>query len=152
LCEELTARGAGAAGGRSVVIADKEGRKMVKAKWLMVAIVACVALAAVVAVTWAAAQAEAPAPQGFSIREVRFDESESGKGSKPLPIIPRSWRFVGVSNGEKVNSNILWFQDRDGHIYGVSGFTTTTDELSIMERKRDQFILIETINKITAGD
>jgi len=97
---------------------------MSKAKWLVVVVVGCAAVTALAA-AWAAGQAAPPALQGFSIREVRFDESVSGEGSRPLPIIPRSWRFVGVSNGAETNANILWFQDRDGQIYGVSGFTAS---------------------------
>jgi len=64
---------------------------------------------------------EPPKLQGFTLNEIRFDESEGGK--KPTPQIPKSWRFVGVSNGEKSNSNNLWFQDSSGNIYMFQGFT-----------------------------
>lgn len=62
-------------------------------------------------------------PQGFyqDIAEIRFDESY-GK-NKATPVIPKSWRFVGVSNGQKMNSNHLWFQDSAGNIYLVKGFS-----------------------------
>jgi len=79
----------------------------------------------------------AQSTSGFVTREARFDESVGG--SKPTPIIPSSWRFIGVSNGEKINSNTLWFQDRNGNIYVVQGFTTY-----------GKFILDETIYKIAA--
>jgi hypothetical protein len=79
----------------------------------------------------------AQSTSGFVTREARFDESVGG--SKPTPTIPSGWRFVGVSNGEKMNSNTLWFQDRVGNIYIIQGFTT-----------HGQFILDETIYKIAA--
>jgi hypothetical protein len=75
-------------------------------------------------------------PEGFTIKEVRFDES-MGK-AKPTPRIPSTWRFVGVSNGEKRNSNNLWFQDREGNIYLVQGFTSDRE-----------FVLIEDVEKIS---
>ena len=53
--------------------------------------------------------------------EIRFDESASGK--KPNPRIPKGWRFIGVANGEKINSNTLWFQGQDGTVYLLTGFT-----------------------------
>ena len=63
-------------------------------------------------------------PQGFyqDVQEIRFDESMGRK--KATPLVPRSWRFVGVSNGEKMNSNHLWFQDVAGNIYLVKGFAS----------------------------
>jgi hypothetical protein len=64
---------------------------------------------------------EIPQLTGFTINEIRFDESMGGK--KPLPQIPKSWHFVGVSNGEKENNNNLWFQDAAGNIYMLQGFT-----------------------------
>ena len=57
---------------------------------------------------------------GFRIREVRFDESTGDK--LPTPTIPSSWKFIGVSNGEKINTNSLWFQDKDGNVLLVTGF------------------------------
>jgi hypothetical protein len=55
--------------------------------------------------------------------DVRFDGSASAV-SLPLPIVPKDWKFIGVSNGEKLNSNNLWFEGRDGQVYLLSGFTT----------------------------
>jgi hypothetical protein len=46
-----------------------------------------------------------------------------------------AWRFIGVSNGEKRNSNNLWFQDKDGSIYLVQGFTTER-ELIVQENQK----------------
>jgi hypothetical protein len=59
--------------------------------------------------------------EGFSISEVRFDESTGTQ--KPTPRLPRQWKFIGVSNGQKLNENNLWFQSEDGAIYVVQGFT-----------------------------
>lgn len=75
---------------------------------------------------------------GFSVNEIRFDESMGDK--KPIPIIPKGWRFVGVSNGEKSNSNNLWFQDQAGNIYLVQGFTSGSE-----------FILLSPIGKINVS-
>ena len=60
---------------------------------------------------------------GAVTSEIRFDESMGSM--RPLPVVPKDWRFVGVSNGEKGNVNNLWFEGRDGHIYMVQGFTTS---------------------------
>ena len=42
---------------------------------------------------------------------------------KPLTI-PKSWKLVGVSNGEKPDSNNLWFQDTEGSVYLLQGVTS----------------------------
>ncbi|SRR6266480_1216655 len=84
------------------------------------------------------ASTQQPPLAGFTIAEIRFDESMGEK--KPTPKLPGTWRFIGVSNGEMANSNNLWFQDRDGSIYLVQGFTT--------ER---QFIVRENIQKLNAS-
>jgi hypothetical protein len=76
--------------------------------------------------------------EGFFItKEIRFDESIGER--KPTPQIPKSWQFVGVSNGEKINSNNLWFQDKDGNIYLIQGFNSY-----------GQFIVREGIQKLKA--
>lgn len=60
---------------------------------------------------------------GFSRpADIRFDESMGTE--RPTPHIPKAWRFVGVSNGAKQNSNNLWFQDPSGNIYLIQGFNT----------------------------
>jgi hypothetical protein len=74
---------------------------------------------------------------GFAVSEVRFDESKGTQ--KPTPVIPKSWRFVGVSRGEGVNSNNLWFQDEDGSIYLVQGFV-----------RYEQFTMLGTLQKINS--
>ena len=84
------------------------------------------------------ALAQQTGPAGFTIAEIRFDESMGEK--KPTPKLPSTWRFIGVSNGEKANSNNLWFQDKDGSIYVVQGFTT-----------HGEFIVPETIQKLNSG-
>ncbi len=63
-----------------------------------------------------------PVLEGFTIHQARFDES--GGEKRPTPHIPKTWKLVGVSNGEKLNSNNLWFQDVAGTIYRVEGFNT----------------------------
>jgi len=74
----------------------------------------------------------------FNYQDVRFDESMGDK--MPTPTIPKGWRFVGVSNGEKMNSNNLWFQDSNGNIYLLQGFTSY-----------GKFILKQTVQKINTG-
>ena len=53
-----------------------------------------------------------------------FDESAIK--NRPLPTIPKTWRFIGVSNGEKSNTNTLWFQDKGGDIYMLESYTPPT--------------------------
>ena len=77
-------------------------------------------------------------PAGFTIGEIRFDEGMGEK--KPTPKLPSTWRFIGVSNGEKRNSNNLCFQDRDRSIYLVQGFTT-----------EHEFIVQKSIQKLNAS-
>jgi hypothetical protein len=38
--------------------------------------------------------------------------------------IPKSWKLISVSTGEKANSSNLWFQDSDGSVYLRQGFTS----------------------------
>ena len=52
---------------------------------------------------------------------------------KPTPAVPKAWRFVGVSNGQKSNSNNLWFQDATGNIFLIQGFSTS-DEFVLNEQ------------------
>ena len=59
-----------------------------------------------------------PVVPGFMVFEMNFE-----KGGQGAPVLPKSWRFVGVSNGGHQNSNILWFQDPAGNIYLLQGFT-----------------------------
>lgn len=90
-----------------------------------------------------AASQTKPAPQrpeGFynEISEIRFDESLGKK--KATPVLPKSWRFVGVSNGDKRNANHLWFQDPAGNIYLVKGFAddsgfTLNEQIQVLRAK-----------------
>jgi hypothetical protein len=41
----------------------------------------------------------------------------------PLAI-PKSWRLISVSRGDKANSSNLWFQADDGSVYVVQGFAS----------------------------
>jgi hypothetical protein len=59
---------------------------------------------------------------GFDVSDIKFDESRGHKWQ--TPVIPKDWRLVAVSNGEEHNANNLWFQDRVGNIFMVSGFTS----------------------------
>lgn len=58
----------------------------------------------------------------FRVTHIRYDESMGTK--LPLPTFPKNWKLISVSNGEKANSNTLWFQSADGNVYMLSGFTT----------------------------
>jgi len=92
-------------------------------KKIYLLVVACIASFLLVATGWIARQAigQGKSPEGFKIREVRFDESMGWE--RPIPKIPKTWRFVGVSNSKGMSSNNLWFQDNEGNIYVVPGFT-----------------------------
>jgi len=61
------------------------------------------------------------------------------QGTSPAPSIPKTWKLISVSTGEKSNSNNLWFQDTDGSIILLQGFTT-----------QNKFIIHENIYKIPA--
>ena len=101
-------------------------------------VVACVASFLLIGTGWIARQAvgQNKSLGGFVIREIRFDESMGG--TKPTPKIRKSWRLVGVSNGENMKCNNLWVQDTDGNIYLVQGFVSN-----------GKFILQESIGKIS---
>ncbi len=118
---------------------------MSRGKWVLVLIV--VVVLAVVAGAYAAGKAKLlpGALGGFKISVARFDES---LGSRPLPTIPKSWRFVGVSNGRAMNSNALWFQSPDGNIYRVEGFVNSDKSFA----SYGKFTLEEDIAKIAAGE
>jgi hypothetical protein len=110
-----------------------------RSQWLaFVVVAACVAVLVTVFLDRKARAEQQSSLAGFTIGKIRFDESMGEK--KPTPAIPNGWRFIGVSNGEKSNSNNLWFQDKDGSIYVVQGFTTGR-----------QFILREDIQKLSAS-
>lgn len=84
-----------------------------------------------------------PTNYGFFLEDVRFDESAGER--KPAPRIPRDWRLLGVSNGGSVNANNLWFQDKEGTIYVVHGFTVA-EGATVLHRTK--FILSPVIGRI----
>ncbi|MCP2014391.1 hypothetical protein L1280_001528 [Deinococcus sp. HSC-46F16] len=73
----------------------------------------------------------------FRVTDIRYDESMGNK--EPLPTFPKGWKLISVSNGEKANTNTLWFQAPDGNIYMLSGFTD-----------RREFIIDRTAYKLNA--
>jgi hypothetical protein len=54
-----------------------------------------------------------------TVKAIKFHEVQGT--STPLPI-PKSWKLISVSPGEKSNSSNLWFQDSDGSIFLLQGF------------------------------
>jgi hypothetical protein len=79
-------------------------------------------------------------PQGLeeftTIEGIKFKDA---RGTKNPPSIPKSWKLISVSNGEKSNSNNLWFQDSDGSVYLLQGFSS-----------KNKFIIHEQVYKIPA--
>ena len=71
-----------------------------------------------------------------AIEGIRFQDAH---GTVNPPSIPKSWKLISVSNGEKSNSNNLWFQDTDGSVYLIQGFTL-----------QNKFIIHEQVYKIPA--
>jgi hypothetical protein len=76
---------------------------------------------------------------GFSFRDVRFDESV--KKNKPSPLIPKDWRLVSVI-GRAVNQEVLWFEDKENNLYRVTGFSENLGD-------GDMFTMQSRINKIS---
>jgi hypothetical protein len=72
----------------------------------------------------------------ISLEAVKFRDYQ---GTNTLPSIPKSWKLISVSNGEKSNSNNLWFQDPNGSIYLLQGFTS-----------QNKFFIHENVYKIPA--
>ena len=78
-----------------------------------------------------------PAVEEFiSVEAVKFRDVQGANNS---PAIPKSWKLIGVSNGEKSNSSNLWFQDTNGSVYLLQGFTL-----------QNKFILHENMYRIPA--
>jgi hypothetical protein len=71
-----------------------------------------------------------------AIEGIRFQDAH---GTSNPPSIPKSWKLISVSNGEKSNANNLWFQDTDGSVYLLQGFTL-----------QNKFIIHEQVYKIPA--
>jgi hypothetical protein len=67
---------------------------------------------------------------------IKFRDAQ---GTVIPPSIPKSWKLISVSNGEKSNSNNIWFQDTDGSIYLLQGFTS-----------QNKFFIHENVYKIPA--
>jgi hypothetical protein len=55
---------------------------------------------------------------GMGVEGVRTQEL---LGSGSLSAIPKTWRLIGVSSGEKPNVSNLWFQAEDGSVYLLQG-------------------------------
>ena len=78
-----------------------------------------------------------PVPEEFtSVESIKFRDSH---GTNTPPSIPKSWKLISVSNGEKTNFNNLWFQDSNGSIYLLQGFTS-----------QNKFFIHENVYKIPA--
>jgi len=71
-----------------------------------------------------------------TIEGIKFKDAQ---GAGNPPSIPKSWKLISVSSGEKSNSNNLWFQDADGSVYLLQGFTS-----------QNRFIIHEHVYKIPA--
>jgi hypothetical protein len=71
-----------------------------------------------------------------AIEGIKFQDAH---GTSNPPSIPKSWKLIAVSSGEKSNSNNLWFQDTDGSVYLLQGFAS-----------QNKFFIHEHIYKIPA--
>lgn len=71
-----------------------------------------------------------------TIEGIKFQDAH---GTVSPPSIPKAWKLISVSTGEKSNSNNLWFQDTDGSVYLIQGFTS-----------QNRFIIYEHVYKIPA--
>jgi hypothetical protein len=71
-----------------------------------------------------------------SVEVIKFRDAQ---GTSTLPPIPKSWKLISVSNGEKSNSSNLWFQDSDGSVYLLQGFAS-----------QNKFFIHENLYKIPA--
>ena len=71
-----------------------------------------------------------------AIEGIKFQDAH---GTNNPPSIPKSWKLISVSSGEKSNSNNLWFQDADGSVYLLQGFTS-----------QNKFFIHEHVYKIPA--
>jgi hypothetical protein len=55
-----------------------------------------------------------------AVEAIKFRDTQSTANSTS---IPKSWKLISVSTGEKSNSSNLWFQDSDGSVFLLQGFT-----------------------------
>ena len=88
----------------------------------------CAAAVMMAAIVSPALADEAPAPApaipglaGFNEVEIIKVNTSIFSSNKPATI-PKEWKFISASNGEKPNSNNLWFQDKDGNIIVIDGY------------------------------
>ena len=81
----------------------------------------------------------APPPVHEEFTSVEAIKFRDAKGTSTPLSIPKSWKLISVSNGEKANFNNLWFQDADGSIYLLQGFTS-----------QHKFVIHENIFKLPA--
>lgn len=74
--------------------------------------------------TYASEEPVTPAaiPGLSGLADVELIKANRSMFSSNKPVtVPKSWKLIGVSNGEKQNNNNLWFQDVDGNIYLLDG-------------------------------
>ena len=58
-------------------------------------------------------------PEDYTVIEgMRLQDA---RGASTPPSIPKSWKLIAVSSGDKSNSSNLWFQDADGSVYLLQG-------------------------------
>ncbi len=55
------------------------------------------------------------------VYEIGLNEAAGTYAGRQV-VIPRTWRLIGVSNGLQPYGNSLWFQDKDGSVYLITGF------------------------------
>jgi len=83
-----------------------------------------------------------PVQASKDLEELTFIEGiklHDAHGTSSPTSIPKTWKLITVSNGEKSNANNLWFQDADGSVYLLQGFTS-----------QNKFILHDLVYKIPA--
>jgi hypothetical protein len=88
------------------------------------------------AVSYPSSIQKEPLEEVTTIEGIKFQDAH---GTINPPSIPKSWKLISVSNGEKSNSNNLWFQDADGSVYLLQGFAS-----------QNKFIIHEHVYKIPA--
>ena len=71
-----------------------------------------------------------------AVEAIKFRDAQ---GAANPTSIPKSWKLISVSTGEKSNSSNLWFQETDGSIYLLQGFTS-----------QNKFFIHENVYKIPA--
>jgi len=82
---------------------------------------------------------QVPPPVHEELATVEAIKFRDAQGTITPPTIPKSWKLISVSNGEKSNANNLWYQDTDGSVYLLQGFTS-----------KNKFYIHENVYKIQA--